>query len=719
MIRTLALLIGLFPHMLFAEKLNVRSGEHVDFSRLVISLDPGQTWALGRVENGYRLQVNDLRDGFDLSEVFVRIPRDRIGDLTPDPNGLQISMNCECHADAFEFRPGLLVIDIKDGDPTRFSRFEAELVADEIRAEPVAVIETSQAPAQVAKAPTPDPVRDQSDIVSAVDLPLVSTNAPSVALKEPGADAARIADLKTEILEQLSRAAAQGLVEANPTLENQEVSPAERAPTPIEVALPPDFKMPRRTDNYVAETQVDRDRPARKSLRLSSQTCLPDTLFNITDWGEPSDAMQALRTARRQILLEFDEHDGQAVLDLTRAYLYAGFGAEAQATLKAFPIEFPDQDILRDIANILDGRPPEEGTRLKTQIQCNNSAAFWAVLVSQPTERDDLKVPKVLGYFSALPIHLRSLLGPRLAEKFLALGDIASVKSVQNAILRVEGTKNSELELVEVEMLGGQKDPEESISSLQEIVERNDSSSLEATSRLLALANRERTVVSDIHLENAEALVFEHRNTDVEKMLLPLVVEANVIAGKNQRAIENLKSSSQDSPELWQATLWSIVRNGNDTDVLSVAVDPSSAAHLRGKDGELRAAYASRLAEAGFAESAMSLIKSVPEPTEMDQILLAKFTLESDGLDLTQSKPDENEVIDTASVQSSQVDEQASISNAVELNTGSEVEVEDPSQGPLGELVTLARSKRVLDESAAIRLEAEELIGRGDAPPKS
>lgn len=100
-----------------AEVAVVRGGEHPDFTRIVVEATQTGDWRLGRTDDGYALQLDDAVTGFDLTQAFSRIPRDKVSALWRDPKSgqLRFSLSCPCYAAAFEFRPGIVVIDIKPG----------------------------------------------------------------------------------------------------------------------------------------------------------------------------------------------------------------------------------------------------------------------------------------------------------------------------------------------------------------------------------------------------------------------------------------------------------------------------------------------------------------------------------------------------------------------------------------------------------------------------
>ena len=118
-----------FPAMGQAATTVVQSGEHADFSRIVLQLGAPPEWEFGRVQGGYELRFS-VDAKLDLSKVFDRIPKTRILSLSQvGPNTLYFEVECDCAGDAFEIRAGRLVVDIKNGPADPDSPFERKLSA--------------------------------------------------------------------------------------------------------------------------------------------------------------------------------------------------------------------------------------------------------------------------------------------------------------------------------------------------------------------------------------------------------------------------------------------------------------------------------------------------------------------------------------------------------------------------------------------------------------
>ena len=57
----------------FSQQINVRSGAHEAFARLVLDAPPGIGWSLEESPTGAKLTLEGHTDGFDTSAVFERI----------------------------------------------------------------------------------------------------------------------------------------------------------------------------------------------------------------------------------------------------------------------------------------------------------------------------------------------------------------------------------------------------------------------------------------------------------------------------------------------------------------------------------------------------------------------------------------------------------------------------------------------------------------------
>ena len=183
-----------------AETVQIRSGEHAGFSRIVLPLAAPTDWQFGRTVDGYQLRLGRADVVFDLSRVFDKIPHSRLADISAgDGDGrLSLQLGCACHAEAFAFRPDTLVIDIRSGPPPKNAPFEKMLEVGEARPHP-------------RSRPAASPPAYDWRRVAAPALPVVPPPALEAAMPNPA-----VAKARAELLRQLARAGAQGLVTADP-----------------------------------------------------------------------------------------------------------------------------------------------------------------------------------------------------------------------------------------------------------------------------------------------------------------------------------------------------------------------------------------------------------------------------------------------------------------------------------------------------------------------
>lgn len=124
----LALLtIGLACLPLRAETVRILSGEHDGFTRLAFVFDVPTDWTFGRVGGAYELRPGRSDVAFDASDVFLRVPMTRLRALDVRDGRLRLSVADGSRAVPFDLRPGVLVIDIRDGAPEDGSPFERPL----------------------------------------------------------------------------------------------------------------------------------------------------------------------------------------------------------------------------------------------------------------------------------------------------------------------------------------------------------------------------------------------------------------------------------------------------------------------------------------------------------------------------------------------------------------------------------------------------------------
>lgn len=659
-----------------AETVEVRSGEHAGFSRLVFELDTPSDWQLGRTAAGYELRFDRAGLEFVTSRVFEKIPRDRIAAVSAEPGRVLIALGegCDCHADAFEIRNGKLVVDIKDGPPLH-QEFEQRL-ADGVAApapapsqvQPQRPIASTLGLVEAAPDLAPTPQADTAPRVFRLppalqDLPqtrqpprvgpfsappAVPETAPALQAPVPEkAPPDGLAKMQAALLEQIGRAAAQGLLEANlpePVLPVQ-TDPAHKTSEADQPADTPDLETPDAGAHLRmhAETSLDRDLMALQKAGLplteDGDPCLPADWFDVPVWGDAMDPLSGISTHRRAIVGEFDTVHSEEVLALARAYVFAGFGAEASAVLAAFDSAGPEMAILRELAAIMDEGGGEAPAALRDQLACPSAAALWAVL-DQPVlpKGDPVEVKAVLSAFAALPPHLRAHLGPELAQKFLEAGDRETAFAVHNATARAQEAPGPDLHLLEARFERDAGDLTAANESLQAIVKEDGPSSAAALVELLDTRIEMGAGADTALLSEAEAVAFEHRATPMEAELRHRIALVHAYAGHYLKAAGQLRQLEREakiapdrSDALWSDVLLIAAEQAPPEAFLQLAFSVDDVLGRRNLTYEARGALAERLLSEGFAEKAAAALGGPQKPDDRQRILLARIALESGG----------------------------------------------------------------------------------------
>lgn len=447
----------------------------------------------------------------------------------------------------------------------------------------------------------------------------------------------RVTEAQSELLRQLGRAASQGLVEleteprrtqddATPPQPDAASGPQGDGAAPAPEALP-----------VHAETSVDREAPAtpaRPPVTAEGDPCLPDAPFDIPAWGDGRPFAAQLADRRAALVGEFDRPSPEAVVALARFYLHFGFGAESRAVLAAFGATPDDGPVLDGMSRILDGEAPGPGTGFAGMTGCNTSAALWAVMaLPELPPAAEVDTGAVTRAFSALPVHLRRLLGPGLVERLAAAGDHDAARTVRNAIARVPAAGGPALDLVEARIALASGDPEAGERLLDPLAGANDPLSPEA----LVLSIRSRLdrgeAVAPALADSAGALAFERQDGPEGPLLASLHVLARASTGDFGAAFAALRDWPGDGSDALRAAtagrlLAMLADSADDRTFLALYFDHRDLVEASAPDLLLRLDLGERLARAGFPGETRRVLKGEPGFTERGRRLLARAALD-------------------------------------------------------------------------------------------
>lgn len=571
--RLLALLLVaglLLPGLAAAQVVRVISGDHPTFTRLVLSFDTPPDWRLGRSQDGYALRLAGAAPRYDLSDVFRRITRDRLAAVWADPadGALRLRVACACHALPFELRPGVLVIDIREGPAPPGSSFETAL-------------EGGPLPALGPAPPTrPRPRTSLGPIP--FDWTAQLRPAPSGSPALPPLPAPATAGLRDELLFGLSRGVADGMIDPVTRLPT---SPSQ--PSPQRQALSGNLRL-----GDVLETRTGLALP--QQVAADGQSCPSDDRLDLASWGEEGSAALQLATAFSGLVGEFDRPAPAAVQRAVRLHLHFGFGAEARALLQAFPIEGPDTPFLASLGRLLDGEPDPQGP-FRGMEGCDSAAALWALLADPALPPRLARAPAVLRSFSALPAPLRRHLGPGLAERFLAAGDSATATALQDSFLRIPGPADPRATVTEARIAAALGAGPQAAELLQGPAAESGPAHHAALIALVDLHAAEGRPLDPRVEEDIAAYLPQFAGTAEEPALRRAHVLSLALTDRFDAAFSALPAAPDAAPGLWE-----LLSRGPDGAILlhAIGADP------RPVPPRTRDRLAARLLDLGFPDQA-------------------------------------------------------------------------------------------------------------------
>ena len=581
-----------------AEAVRVTSGDHTDFTRIVIEFPEPVDWKVGRTADGYELRLPDAAAQYDLTGVFGLIGKDRLAAIWADPDtgALHFGIGCACFVMPFELRPGTVVVDIRNGLPPKGSSFEESLdgsVAPELAGKPLI-------------RPVGRPRTDAPQQVYDWTAPLI--RAPSgqqdpgssdlgIALDQTGATQTDLEPLRQSLIEQLSRGASDGIVDMARPKGDVDISAPDGNPS-VEIHQG-------EAPNLVLRQKGEEGAP----LSADGAKCIPDENLDVASWAEDTPFSEQIGPALSGLIGEFDKPDPEAVKRATRFYLSLGFGAEARSILRAFPTEQEDAAIWQSMARILDDEP-DPAPVFSGMAACDTAAALWAVL-ADPAVLSVGQVEKsaILHAFSALPIHLRQQLGPTMVDRFLAMKDFTTATALRDAVLRGTDEPGSEIALMEAAIEKASGARAASAARLEELAAQSGPATPDA---LVALIIQRAEQGQDVGFDQVRAMeeyAKEREGSEDHDRFHYALTLAYGASGDFEKAFEHLPDTADAAPVLWQI----LAASGKDSALLDHAILPKDQDPPRAASASA-SLIAQRMVTLGLADQAARWLSMALDP---------------------------------------------------------------------------------------------------------
>ncbi|WP_096787084.1 hypothetical protein [Rhodobacter sp. CZR27] len=673
-----------------ASEVAIRTGEHPGFTRVVVEDPSIRHWQLGRTPEGYALRLSPGQRSFDLSKAFRLINRKRLASLrAASESDLHLGIGCSCHVEPVEVRPGVIVLDIHDGAAPPESTYERPLPPPGTPA--LAQVRPRSRPA----APT------QAYDWRKADAPQPTVEL-QVGMNQPAVDA-----MRQSLVEQLSRGAAAGAVDFATEVPPAPTRPEDDAPTPhMQVLREPGFE------------PAAADRP-QEHLTAAGSDCIADDRIDVTSWSTEEPVARQMATALAGLTGEFDDIQPEALGKAVRFYLSLGFGAEARQLLATFPGVESDRPVWDALARILDGERVPEGA-FAGMATCDTAAALWSVLSDPPSGTRSVNSPAVLRTFSALPTHLRRHLGPRLAEDYMARGDPAGARAVQDAVLRAPGDAGQAAVLTEARLAVAEGRPE----PLEQLASVSGQSGPTGAEALALLVERQVAAGKTPTAEDVIALaamLHENPGSEIGRRLGRAYRLALAATGDFETAFARRDLAPEADADVWRL----LADAGPDSELLAQAV-------LAREDKvpdlpvATRRKLADRLLGLGLAAAAERWLDAAPATEPEDRLLLSRIALQERdaakalGTLAGLEGEEANRLRDTArsrlpATPAGRVPPALPVPTAVP-ESPAPLQTQGPAPAATsidGELAgPLARSRALVEESASDRSRIEALLGQ-------
>ncbi|KMK65386.1 hypothetical protein [Puniceibacterium sp. IMCC21224] len=600
------------PAIGHAQTLTVRSGEHGSFTRLAIDLQGETGWDMmfAKGEKKAVIRFPGANFDFDLSSVFSRIDRRRVGDLKalPGSDGLEIDVACACRVTAFLSGVRMLVIDVSDGEAEATDTVDKE-------AEAVAAFSAID----LGERPGIGPRPMTGPLFSAYGIP------PDPIASEEGG----LKRVQIQLTQQLARAATKGLLDTDVD-HVREQSPVSDSRLPL---VHQDEKLSNTATNDRLTFSRNEDR-----LLLSKSPCFANSDLDIVHWADETPFSRQLGEYRQKIAGELDRSDDVSVLGMAKFYLHFGLGAEARNTLGMLSKEAPVP--LQAMAQVLDGNEDSESA-FAGQLSCDSNASLWAVLASSRSDAQNVvNTQSVLRGFDELPTNLRLLLGRRVSDRLMELGERHTARTVLQKVQQIHGQVAPEVVVARAEM--GLMDGNSHIAKAElEVIARSDAeeASAEAVAALMRVSVEEGTPATADIAELASAYSTEYRGAEQGPEMWHAHIRALISTGDFAEAFAELDSGQPDTTGvIWSEVIQSLTERADDITFLKLILRPESFDN-RMMEPETLVAVVNRLLNLGLPDAAQQVLRNskVQPADRVRKTLMARIYLAS-------SKPEDAEI---------------------------------------------------------------------------
>ena len=593
----LMVFLGLAP-MGNAQNISVTSGEHEDFSRLVLTFSKPFDWVLAREASGYTLSTGQNIPNYDLSDAFRRLTNKRVTDIRREPmtGALYIAVNCECYAIPFELRTGILVIDIRDGTAPSGSSFE--LARDGTLSPPL-----------IGAAAISGKSNSSSDVVTKRKNKSESTNLISAiesAARTPPALSPRISEAamentRYELLWQISKGAADGVVDVTTNLEPPPAKSQDISQN-TNIGIGPELGITAKTSEKISNLMTE-----------DGKKCFSNEDVDMGPWAGENDNTFSFSENTTGLVAEFDRPNRASIEHAVKYLLALGFGAEARALLKSFKVESKNRNLWEALSYLVDeaGSPV---TAFQGMEVCNTYAALWAFLAKPEIPlTNEIETSAILRAFSNLPSHMRRHLGREIATRFLNRNDFHAAHAVKASMFRSSMEADASVQMLNAEIQLSNDEIESAELILGKLSGASGPVGIHSAVALIEAKVGAGHVVPEHLTVATEAMLHEAKGGENESPLRNALALAYASQNKYQKSFALIPKSQKESVLLWSL----LGHQGDDNSLLSEAV-VKKLDTLPELPLEVKAKISDRLIRLGFSKEAASWTVQKTQPLRTD-----------------------------------------------------------------------------------------------------
>lgn len=625
--RLLFIFMLLLPSMAAAQGA-VLSGEHDGFTRIVAPIPVGADWNVQQIGRTVIFSVDGTDSGFDTSDIFRLIPRERITSVASTENTLTFELGCDCSVAPFVAQDRFIVMDVTSPGVSR----------------PVPFVAKSNDEAATSDVDLELPVSADTTLGAPVTnaTPLLPIDLPSLA-RQPLTQIQQgtLEQMQQRLSQELGTAATRGLLSPAPRLGTRrtarpQVDLESVAPDLVSTTTKKQPTAKRGPPNNMRITSSmdlhDSPQPRTDPQSLSGLDCPSNETLNITDWSNGDTFSQQLGVARQSLYQEFDRLDYGAVRQLAKLYIHYGFGAEAMQTLRLNSEMMSSEWLIMDIAQILEIGHSLKGSSLPDLIDCQTDVALWAILARQDIAVSHTIDPSAaLLALNRLPLHLRQVVAPALSDRLLSHGNPEAAETALRTVERLPSAASPPAKLSRARIALDQGETEQVSKKLSDVIDDNTEQSPEA---LIMLVETRFDAGHPIDSETA-ALIDAYAKEYKGSALGPALHRAHVLALAKSGQFDAAFDAVGSDEELDEAAmalrlrlLEELTETASDVVFVDIAFNQLSREVNRLPPLE-KIDFAKRLVDLGFVEEAQPILESVPDRPrhEARQLLLARIAL--------------------------------------------------------------------------------------------